>query len=42
MQKDSKVLCFECGVMEAVIVKDPRYNGLRGRCAKCMGDWPES
>lgn len=42
MENHSNVLCIECGILEAIIVLEPKYNGLRGKCFKCNGDWPES
>ncbi|MGI0055823.1 MAG: hypothetical protein ACREAK_00440 [Nitrosarchaeum sp.] len=42
MENSSKVLCIECLTLAAEIVLEPKYNGLRGRCSECHGDWPES
>ena len=36
------VICLECGFIEALVVLESKYNGFRGRCDNCGGDWPES
>lgn len=42
MSYSNNATCFECGCACVMIVLDSRYNGYRGRCPKCGGDWPES
>lgn len=36
------VLCIECGRHAALIKLEPKYNGFRGKCLQCDGEWPES
>lgn len=38
----SNTSCIGCGKDGAQIFFDVKYNGLRGKCKKCGGDWPES
>ena len=42
MDNNSKELCIGCGTFGVEIFLEPKYNGLRGRCINCLGDWPES
>ncbi|MFQ5440932.1 MAG: hypothetical protein ACE5DL_05660 [Nitrosopumilaceae archaeon] len=35
------VRCTSCN-SQASIIEETRYNGLRGICSKCGGNWPES
>ena len=42
MTKHEAVECRACGSPKARIFVEPKYNGLRGRCPECGGDWPES
>ena len=35
------VTCTGCN-SKASIMEDSRYNGLRGICFECGGNWPES
>jgi hypothetical protein len=35
------IVCFVCNE-KAIIVEESRYNGLRGMCKTCGGNWPES
>lgn len=35
------VTCTGCN-SKASIMEDLRYNGLRGFCFECGGNWPES
>ena len=41
MRAMSYVICMVCN-SKASIVEESRYNGLRGSCEKCGGNWPES
>lgn len=41
MQDIANVVCMVCNT-KAIIVKESRYNGLRGMCKTCGGNWPES
>ena len=41
MQIVCHVICTTCD-LQAVVIEEPRYNGLRGICSKCGGNWPES
>jgi len=36
------VKCLVCGSEGAILFEDARYNGLRGLCNRCGGNWPES
>jgi len=36
------VKCLICGNERAILFEEPRYNGLRGICEKCDGNWAES
>ncbi|MGQ0794846.1 MAG: hypothetical protein ACT4N5_01505 [Nitrosopumilaceae archaeon] len=36
------VECIGCGYQSAIVYFDARYHGLRSRCPKCGGDYPES
>lgn len=36
-----QVICLECN-LQASVIDEPRYNGLRGICPHCGGNWPES
>ncbi len=41
MQTIAHIVCNVCD-SEAQIVEESRYDGLRGICFKCGGNWPES
>ena len=41
MQVISKVTCDVCN-SPAMIIEELKYNGLRGICSNCGGNWPES
>jgi len=41
MQNEYHVTCTTCNI-KASVIEEPRYNGLRGICANCGGNWPES
>ena len=36
------ITCSGCGFENAIVFHESRYNGLRGFCAKCEVNWPES
>jgi hypothetical protein len=36
-----QIMCSVCD-SKANVVEESRYNGLRGMCSKCGGNWPES
>jgi len=38
----TKATCLLCGNPNAIIIEEPRYNGFRGVCDKCEGNWAES
>jgi hypothetical protein len=40
--KNKPIFCIVCNKQIAVIIEEPRYNGYRGICLKCDGNWPES
>ena len=42
MRKKTRVECLGCGSELAYIIPEEKYNGLRGFCPKCKGNWPES
>ncbi|WP_257719709.1 hypothetical protein [Nitrosopumilus adriaticus] len=42
MSKKTNICCLGCGFGKAYLVMDFRYNGLRGNCPNCGGNWPES
>lgn len=33
--------CSVCEI-KVKITFEPKYNGMRGNCSKCEGNWPES
>ena len=35
-------VCTSCESKLALIIEEPRYNGYRGICLLCGGNWPES
>ena len=37
-----KVSCLGCNFPFAKVISEKKYNGLRGSCPKCGGNWPES
>ena len=37
-----KVACLGCQFPFANVISEKKYNGLRGSCPKCGGNWPES
>jgi len=39
---DEPFHCMSCGSTNTIKVFDPRYNGYRGHCLDCGGNWPES
>ncbi|MDH3488921.1 MAG: hypothetical protein OEL56_00575 [Nitrosopumilus sp.] len=41
MSVDNSIVCLACN-SQATIVEVKRYNGLRGVCLNCGGNWPES
>ena len=42
MRKKIFVECRGCDSLAAYVIFEHRYNGLRGYCPKCEGNWPES
>jgi len=36
------ISCNTCEENSAQVLWDDRYNGYRGICSKCEGNWPES
>jgi hypothetical protein len=42
MKNCQNVICLDCGFRRAFVILELKYNGFRGRCDKCGGDWPES
>jgi len=34
--------CIVCGAKLALVIEEPRYNGYRGICLRCEGNWAES
>jgi hypothetical protein len=36
------ISCNTCEENSAQVMWDDRYNGFRGFCSKCEGNWPES
>ena len=41
MSATSFITCIVCN-SPAQVVEESRYDGLRGVCSKCGGNWPES
>lgn len=35
-------VCTVCETEIALVIDEPRYNGYRGICFSCKGNWPES
>ena len=42
MQNSDTIICKNCKSRTAILHWDTRYDGYRGTCMKCGGDWPES
>lgn len=42
MKSLEQISCDTCEEKSALLVWDDRYNGYRGVCGKCDGNWPES
>ena len=42
MRPESVLSCNSCDEKSAVLFWDRRYNGYRGRCMMCGGNWAES
>lgn len=42
MKDDFLKICFLCNKKFAILIEEPRYNGFRGICLNCGGNWPES
>ena len=40
--KQQIIICESCEKQSAVLFWDIRYNGYRGMCMVCKGNWPES
>jgi len=40
--KTQTITCNSCGKDSARLFWDQRYNGYRGMCMLCEGNWPES
>jgi len=36
------VPCLNCGFQNALVFLESKYNGFRGFCPDCKGNWPES
>lgn len=34
--------CQGCGYYQALVYFEPKYNGYRGGCPSCNGNWAES
>lgn len=34
--------CQTCQSLHALVFFEPKYNGFRGFCPHCGGNWPES
>ena len=41
MKVVANIICIVCN-SAATVVEETRYNGLRGICCNCGGNWPES
>ena len=42
MKIQAAMVCISCETGFVCVVKDHRYNGLRGICFSCGNNWPES
>jgi len=42
MKKPGYTFCLSCEYPLAHIYDEPKYNGLRGHCPRCGGNWAES
>ena len=42
MKQQKDTVCDICEKQSAVLFWDVRYNGYRGACSSCEGNWPES
>jgi len=42
MKHTDTITCESCNSHSAVLHWEPRYDGHRGTCMVCGGDWPES
>lgn len=42
MSKQIFIECYGCGSVNATLIYEPKYRGLRGNCPSCGGNWPES
>jgi hypothetical protein len=42
MDKIHHTRCLVCGYTNAIVFAEFKYNGLRGSCPRCDGNWPES
>ena len=40
--EQNTMMCNSCEKYSAVLFWDDRYNGYRGKCVSCKGNWPES